>query len=132
MSELVERAQQAFRHCGMRLTPQRRTILDVLDESKSHLDAEAVILKARRRKRERKEGRSVERSSPTPSTSALRKELRELERRRDDLESGRDRPIRASAVPGRKPTRPRRRCRSRPLLSRLTSVRPRHRPRSHR
>jgi Fe2+ or Zn2+ uptake regulation protein len=42
MSKLVERAQRAFQDYGMRLTPQRRTILEVLDQSEEHLDAEAV------------------------------------------------------------------------------------------
>lgn len=49
MSELVERAHRAFRRSGMRLTPQRRTILEVLDESEIHLDAEGVYGKAKRR-----------------------------------------------------------------------------------
>lgn len=49
MSELVERAQQAFRRTGMRLTSQRRTILEVLDESEAHLDAEAVYHRAKAR-----------------------------------------------------------------------------------
>lgn len=49
MSELVERAQQAFRRSGMRLTSQRRTILEVLDESEAHLDAEAVYHRAKAR-----------------------------------------------------------------------------------
>jgi Fe2+ or Zn2+ uptake regulation protein len=47
MSDLVEQAQQAFRRNGMRLTSQRRTILEVLDESESHLDAEAVYHRAK-------------------------------------------------------------------------------------
>lgn len=47
MSKLVERAQQVFSRCGMRLTPQRRTILEVLDESDAHLDAEALYHQAK-------------------------------------------------------------------------------------
>lgn len=42
MSDLVERAQRVFRESGMRLTPQRRVILDVLDGTAVHLDAEGV------------------------------------------------------------------------------------------
>jgi Fe2+ or Zn2+ uptake regulation protein len=49
MSELVEQARQAFRDSGMRLTPQRRIILEVLDESESHLDAEGVYHRAKAR-----------------------------------------------------------------------------------
>jgi len=49
MSKLVERAEQVFRRCGMRLTSQRRTILEVLDESEAHLDAEAVYHQAKER-----------------------------------------------------------------------------------
>ena len=49
MSELVKQAQQALRRSGMRLTPQRRTILEVLDASGSHLDAEALYYQAKAR-----------------------------------------------------------------------------------
>jgi Fe2+ or Zn2+ uptake regulation protein len=49
MSELVERAEQVFRRSGMRLTSQRRTILEVLNESESHLDAEEVYQRAKAR-----------------------------------------------------------------------------------
>lgn len=49
MSKLIEQAQQAFRRSGMRLTSQRRTILEVLDESESHLDAEALYHQAKTR-----------------------------------------------------------------------------------
>jgi Fe2+ or Zn2+ uptake regulation protein len=49
MSKLVEQAQQVFQRCGMRLTPQRRTILEVLDESDVHLDAEALYHQAKMR-----------------------------------------------------------------------------------
>lgn len=49
MSKLIEQAQQAFRLSGMRLTSQRRTILEVLDESESHLDAEALYHQAKTR-----------------------------------------------------------------------------------
>lgn len=49
MSELIEQAQKAFRHSGMRLTSQRRTILEVLDESETHLDAEALYHQAKTR-----------------------------------------------------------------------------------
>lgn len=47
MSELVEQAQKLFRRSGMRLTPQRRIILEVLDHSETHLDAEGVYRQAR-------------------------------------------------------------------------------------
>lgn len=49
MSELVERAQRVFSRCGMRLTSQRRTILEVLSESEAHLDADAVYRQAKAR-----------------------------------------------------------------------------------
>ena len=49
MSEIVERVQQALRRSGMRLTPQRRIILEVLEESEVHLDAEALYLSAKAR-----------------------------------------------------------------------------------
>lgn len=49
MSRLIEQAQGVFRRGGMRLTPQRRTILDVLDSSETHLDAEGVYLQAKLR-----------------------------------------------------------------------------------
>lgn len=49
MSKLVERAQRAFQRSGMRLTSQRRTILEVLDESEAHLDAEALYHRAKAR-----------------------------------------------------------------------------------
>jgi Fe2+ or Zn2+ uptake regulation protein len=49
MSKLVDQAQRVFRRSGMRLTPQRRTILEVLDESESHLDAEGVYYQAKAR-----------------------------------------------------------------------------------
>jgi len=49
MSKLIEQAQQAFQRSGMRLTSQRRTILEVLDESESHLDAEALYHQAKTR-----------------------------------------------------------------------------------
>ncbi len=49
MSKLVEQAQQVFQSYGMRLTPQRRTILQVLDESDVHLDAEALYQLAKGR-----------------------------------------------------------------------------------
>jgi Fe2+ or Zn2+ uptake regulation protein len=49
MPRLVEQAQQLFRRSGMRLTPQRRTILEVLDESEAHLDAEGVYNQAKTR-----------------------------------------------------------------------------------
>ena len=49
MSELVERAQQVFRRSGMRLTSQRRIVLEVLDESEAHLDAERVYHQANER-----------------------------------------------------------------------------------
>ncbi len=49
MSKLVEQAQRVFRRYGMRLTSQRRTILEVLDESDAHLDAEALHHQAQAR-----------------------------------------------------------------------------------
>lgn len=49
MSQLVEHAQEIFRQSGMRLTPQRRTILEVLDQSETHLDAEGVYHEAKAR-----------------------------------------------------------------------------------
>jgi Fur family ferric uptake transcriptional regulator len=49
MSELVEQAQKVFVRSGIRLTSQRRTILEVLDESETHLDAEAVYQNAKAR-----------------------------------------------------------------------------------
>ncbi len=49
MSKLVEQAQQVFQRYGMRLTPQRRTILQVLDDSDIHLDAEALYHQAKER-----------------------------------------------------------------------------------
>jgi Fe2+ or Zn2+ uptake regulation protein len=49
MSDLVEQAQKLFQRSGMRLTLQRRTILEVLDESESHLDAEGLYLQAKER-----------------------------------------------------------------------------------
>lgn len=47
MSDLSERAQQVFRRNGMRLTPQRKVILDVLDDTSVHLDAEGVYSQAK-------------------------------------------------------------------------------------
>lgn len=47
MSKLVEQAQEVFRQSGMRLTSQRRTILEVLDQSQAHLDAEEVYRQAK-------------------------------------------------------------------------------------
>lgn len=49
MSKLVEQAQEVFRQSGMRLTSQRRTILEVLGESEKHLDAEGVYRQAKAR-----------------------------------------------------------------------------------
>ena len=42
MSDLGERLQDALRLAGRRLTPQRRLILQVLEESDGHLDADAL------------------------------------------------------------------------------------------
>jgi len=42
MSDLSERLQDALRSAGRRLTPQRRLILQVLEESDGHLDADAL------------------------------------------------------------------------------------------
>ena len=49
MPKLIEQAEQVFRLRGMRLTSQRRVILEVLDESETHLDAEAVHHQAQAR-----------------------------------------------------------------------------------
>jgi Fe2+ or Zn2+ uptake regulation protein len=42
MGDLSERLQGALRSAGRRLTPQRRLILQVLEESNGHLDADAL------------------------------------------------------------------------------------------
>ena len=42
MGDSGERLQDALRSAGRRLTPQRRLILQVLEESKMHLDADAL------------------------------------------------------------------------------------------
>lgn len=42
MSDLSERLHDALRAAGRRLTPQRRLILQVLEESQVHLDADAL------------------------------------------------------------------------------------------
>ena len=42
MGDLGERLQDALRSAGRRLTPQRRLILEVLEESDGHLDADAL------------------------------------------------------------------------------------------
>ena len=49
MSDSGERLQDALRAAGRRLTPQRRLILQVLEESNGHLDADALYdrIKAR-------------------------------------------------------------------------------------
>jgi Fur family peroxide stress response transcriptional regulator len=47
MSELKDYVRQVFRATGRRLTRQRRLILDVLEESDEHLDAEALYDQAR-------------------------------------------------------------------------------------
>ena len=49
MSGLVEQTQRVFRRSGIRLTSQRRTILEVLDKSGTHLDAEGVYQQAKQR-----------------------------------------------------------------------------------
>jgi Fe2+ or Zn2+ uptake regulation protein len=49
MSNLVVQAQAVFSESGMRLTPQRRIILEVLDDSETHLDAEGVYQEAKAR-----------------------------------------------------------------------------------
>lgn len=49
MTKLIEQAQQLFHHSGMRLTPQRRTILEVLADSETHLDAEGLYFEAKSR-----------------------------------------------------------------------------------
>jgi Fe2+ or Zn2+ uptake regulation protein len=47
MSEVSDFLQEAFRESGRRLTPQRRLILEVLESSDQHLDAEAIYDQAR-------------------------------------------------------------------------------------
>jgi Fur family ferric uptake transcriptional regulator len=47
MSESKDHLRDVFRAAGLRLTHQRSLILDVLDESDEHLDAEAVYERAR-------------------------------------------------------------------------------------
>jgi Fe2+ or Zn2+ uptake regulation protein len=47
MSELTDVLQEAFRESGHRLTSQRRLILEVLESSDQHLDAEAIYDQAR-------------------------------------------------------------------------------------
>ena len=42
MSDLGKRLHHALRSAGRRLTPQRRLILQVLEESNGHLDADAL------------------------------------------------------------------------------------------
>jgi Fe2+ or Zn2+ uptake regulation protein len=42
MDDSGERLQDALRSAGRRLTPQRRLILEVLEESDGHLDADAL------------------------------------------------------------------------------------------
>ena len=42
MSDSGERLQHALRSAGRRMTPQRRLILQVLEESNGHLDADAL------------------------------------------------------------------------------------------
>jgi Fe2+ or Zn2+ uptake regulation protein len=42
MSDLGRRLQDALQSAGRRLTPQRRLILQVLEESDGHLDADAL------------------------------------------------------------------------------------------
>ena len=42
MSDLDARLRRALRSAGRRLTPQRRLILQVLEESNGHLDADAL------------------------------------------------------------------------------------------
>ena len=42
MSDLGKRLHDALRSAGRRLTPQRRLILQVLEESNGHLDADAL------------------------------------------------------------------------------------------
>jgi Fe2+ or Zn2+ uptake regulation protein len=42
MSDLDKRLHRALRSAGRRLTPQRRLILQVLEESNGHLDADAL------------------------------------------------------------------------------------------
>jgi Fur family ferric uptake transcriptional regulator len=49
MSDLIEQAREVFRRSGMRLTPQRRTILEVLAQSEVHLDAEELHHRAQAR-----------------------------------------------------------------------------------
>ena len=49
MSDLGKRLQDALRAAGRRLTPQRRLILQVLEESEGHLDADALYNRVKAR-----------------------------------------------------------------------------------
>ena len=47
MSDSGERLQETLRAAGRRLTPQRRLILQVLEESSGHLDADALYARVK-------------------------------------------------------------------------------------
>ena len=47
MSELTDYLQEVFRETGRRLTSQRRLILEVLESSDEHLEAEALYNQAK-------------------------------------------------------------------------------------
>jgi Fur family ferric uptake transcriptional regulator len=49
MNESIDRLRDTFRATGRRLTSQRRLILEVLEESAVHLDAETLFVRARAR-----------------------------------------------------------------------------------
>ena len=47
-AETTGRLQQAVRRLGIRLTRQRRVILQVMDEAKQHLDVDQILERARK------------------------------------------------------------------------------------
>jgi Fe2+ or Zn2+ uptake regulation protein len=49
MDESIDQLRDTFRATGRRLTSQRRLILDVLEESDAHLDAETLFVRAKGR-----------------------------------------------------------------------------------
>ena len=49
MDESIDRLRDTFRAAGRRLTSQRRSILKILEESETHLDAEMLFVQAKAR-----------------------------------------------------------------------------------
>lgn len=47
--ELRQRVRRQLEHAGLRVTPQRVLVLEILEEAEEHLDAEAIYERARRR-----------------------------------------------------------------------------------